>query len=370
MGTLFGGLGATRAGLAVKRRTAGVQDFAIVRVDPPGRGAATPAAARGGGGGGSGGPKEGGKAPTRGLSSMWPLGASSKPKPLLSSLDESEHREGTGSTAAAAPDRADAAGVNKGVGGGGSGTLAPETGAATDPAPTASAAVSGEYDDPDEAEKAAERARRKAEKAARLEAILSEGDDDHGSGGGGGGGDCGVGDANGSVVAAVAAGLAAAHGQSADDVWAEAGAGAGAAGAGAAGAGGTVQEESTELRAKAASSSVYFMHNPFSKAKPSPPAPAAPASGGSAGGPKAGEAASEGAEGAEGAGAPAGGDEGVGAGLSVVLCVSGWLGDEGDFERPWGTEPAGLKLRERILRSLLLPAFADQPPGGGDLVVA
>jgi len=37
-------------------------------------------------------------------------------------------------------------------------------------------------------------------------------------------------------------------------------------------------------------------------------------------------------------------------GLSLTLCVSGWLGDKLDFERPWGVEPEGMSLRERLQR--------------------
>ena len=50
----------------------------------------------------------------------------------------------------------------------------------------------------------------------------------------------------------------------------------------------------------------------------------------------------------ERAAAAAGG--GAAPGLSLTLCVSGWLGDKLDFERPWGVEPMGLSLRERLQR--------------------
>jgi hypothetical protein len=36
--------------------------------------------------------------------------------------------------------------------------------------------------------------------------------------------------------------------------------------------------------------------------------------------------------------------------LSLVVCVSGWLNDGGDFERPWGAEPSEMTFRERLMR--------------------
>ena len=36
--------------------------------------------------------------------------------------------------------------------------------------------------------------------------------------------------------------------------------------------------------------------------------------------------------------------------MAIYLCVSGWLSDSHDFERPWGIEPADLGLKERLIR--------------------
>ena len=36
--------------------------------------------------------------------------------------------------------------------------------------------------------------------------------------------------------------------------------------------------------------------------------------------------------------------------MSMILCISGWLSDDGDFERPWGIEPKNIDFKERLKR--------------------
>lgn len=44
------------------------------------------------------------------------------------------------------------------------------------------------------------------------------------------------------------------------------------------------------------------------------------------------------------------GDDNTRAHLHTTVCVSGWLKNEQDFQRPWGVEPLNLDERERLLR--------------------